>query len=69
MVEVFKTTVKNEVESEQVIAVLQKVFANARINFDLEDCDNILRIEADIIDTNLVSSILLHHGYNSEVLN
>lgn len=45
-----------------------EVFTDARINFDLADCDNILRIEADKIDIQLVISIMLQHGHYSELL-
>ena len=68
MVEVFKTTVTDKQESKRLIEVLKTSFANAKINFDLNDCDNILRIEADKIDTNLASGILRRQGYNSELL-
>jgi len=46
IVEVFKTNVQEESETNLVIAFIQKLFPNYKINFDLEDCDKILRVEA-----------------------
>lgn len=45
IVEIFKTNVQKESEKDYVIAVLQSQFADYKINFDLEDCDKILRVE------------------------
>ncbi|OXG00798.1 hypothetical protein BC749_1011402 [Flavobacterium araucananum] len=45
VVEVFKTNVQKESDKNYVIAVIQTHFPDYKINFDLEDCDKILRIE------------------------
>jgi hypothetical protein len=45
IVEVFKTNVQKEADKNYVIAVIQTQFPNYKINFDLEDCDKILRVE------------------------
>lgn len=45
IVEVFKTNVRKEADKNYVIAVIQSQFPNYKINFDLEDCDKILRVE------------------------
>lgn len=45
MVEVFKTNVQQESDKSRVLAIIQKLFPNYKINFDLEDCDRILRVE------------------------
>jgi len=56
IVEVFKTNVQKESEKNYVISVIQNQFPDYKINFDLEDCDKILRVEGvepqcnDIID-------------------
>ena len=47
MVEVFKTNVQGCEESKQLIQKLLEHFPCCTINFDLEDCDNILRIESE----------------------
>ncbi|MNR37443.1 hypothetical protein D3C85_1554560 [compost metagenome] len=47
IIEVFKTNVQNSKMANFIISFLQKEFPNCRINFDLEDCDKILRIEGN----------------------
>lgn len=45
IVEVFKTNVQRESDKDYVIAVIKTQFPDYKINFDLEDCDKILRVE------------------------
>ncbi|TDO77798.1 hypothetical protein EV143_10330 [Flavobacterium chryseum] len=45
VVEVFKTNVHKEADKNYVIAVIQSQFPHYKVNFDLEDCDKILRVE------------------------
>ncbi len=44
-VEVFKTSVRERTEASRIIALLLTRFPDCKVNFDLEDCDRILRIE------------------------
>lgn len=44
MIEVFKTDVRNERDVNLLIALIHKTFGEYRANFDLEDCDRILRV-------------------------
>tara|TARA_R110002050_G_scaffold34230_1_gene86574 strand:+ start:14085 stop:14333 length:249 start_codon:yes stop_codon:yes gene_type:complete len=45
IVEIFKTNVNNQRLASMIISDLNQLYPEYRINFDLEDCDNILRIE------------------------
>ncbi|WP_228012007.1 hypothetical protein [Flavobacterium hungaricum] len=45
MVEVFKTNVQKETDTNYIIAVIKRQFPMYKVNFDLEDCDKILRVE------------------------
>ncbi|WP_281235135.1 hypothetical protein [Flavobacterium gelatinilyticum] len=45
IVEIFKTNVQKEAETNYIIAVIKRQFPAYKINFDLEDCDKILRVE------------------------
>ncbi len=45
MVEVFKTNIQDAQIADFIVGELEKHFPSATINFDLSDCDNILRIE------------------------
>jgi hypothetical protein len=67
-VEVFKTNV-NEIELSQVmIRQLLDRFPNSRVNFDMEDCDKILRVEAEAIFPEKIIEVLNTNGYSCEVL-
>ncbi len=44
-VEIFKTDVQEKSRAENIIQMLQKLLPMCRINFDLEDNDNILRVQ------------------------
>ncbi|HWZ35846.1 MAG TPA: hypothetical protein VNW51_06775 [Mucilaginibacter sp.] len=67
-VEVFKTNV-NEIEtSERLIQQVLDHFPHSRVNFDMEDCDRILRVEANTVVPEKIIEILASHGYFCEVL-
>lgn len=68
MVEVFKTDV---FESDRSIVILQKLleyFPDNKINFDLEDCDKILRVEGTNILPEKIMQILNEQGYECQIL-
>lgn len=48
MVYIFKTSVKDKKQIKDLSKNLNKIKAIKKWNFDLEDCDNILRIVSDI---------------------
>ncbi len=69
MVEVFKTNVYEEKDAVQLVNQLQKASANYKVNFDLDDCDKILRIESsESIDFGNIIFILKKYGFQAEVL-
>ncbi|WP_147676739.1 hypothetical protein [Algibacter pacificus] len=45
-VEIFKTNVDNQQLANKIVADFKQLYPEYRINFDLEDCDKILRIES-----------------------
>ena len=47
MIYVFKTSVDTKSKLELAATVLQELLPDASWNFDLEDCDNILRIDTE----------------------
>ncbi|GAA4102376.1 hypothetical protein [Mucilaginibacter panaciglaebae] len=68
VVEVFKTNV-NEIEiSERLIRQVLDHFPRSRVNFDMEDCDRILRVEADAVSPEKIIEILAANGYFCEAL-
>ena len=70
MVEIFKTNVKQPKEANRLIALLTSHLIKHIINFDLEDCDCILRIENrnGEIRVPTIKSILSGEGYCCEIL-
>ena len=46
MIEVFKTNIQSQYEAKVILEELNFQFPDYAINFDLEDCDKILRVEA-----------------------
>lgn len=68
MVEVFKTNVQEVAQSEVLIEQLLRHFPGSKINFDLEDCDRILRIAECNILPEKVIDLLAKAGYHCEIL-
>ncbi len=68
IVEVFKTNV-NQIElCEGLICQVLAHCPNSLVNFDMEDCDKILRVEAEKIIPEKIIEILNANGYSCEVL-
>jgi len=68
MVEVFKTDVYEQEISLAIVQTLLQHFPGNEINFDLEDCDRILRIEGENILCERIKDVLHEAGYQCEVL-
>jgi len=67
-IEVFKTDVGEVSKAREFIASLRRLFPGAKINFDLDDCDKILRIEGDNISVEKVIGLLSAHDHICETL-
>ena len=66
---VFKTSVEKNREVNMLSPLLdQLINPSGRWNFDLEDCDNILRVETRVVAPGLVISTLKKRGYLCEEL-
>jgi len=68
MVEVFKTNVKKAGEARRVISELLHHFPDKKINFDLKDCDKVLRVEGEDIINCRIKDILSENGFMCEEL-
>ena len=68
MVEVYKTDITNMEMADSIIDRLLAVFPLHRINFDLHDCDNILRVEGESICNDTIIAIVNASGYKCDVL-
>jgi len=45
MIEVFKTDVQTEAQSKILLLMFHEAFPSVNINFDLDDCDRVLRVQ------------------------
>lgn len=68
MVEVFKTNVEQPEQSQMLIHRIRSHIPEGKINFDLEDCDKILRVEAKSISVQIILKLLKQHGFYAELL-
>lgn len=68
MVEVFKTSVQKKSQSKLLLGMLSETFPSTRINFDLSDCDKVLRVEGDEIMVLKIMILVKEYGYTCEVL-
>lgn len=48
MIYVFKTSVDSQAKYESASAFLDQLLPESQWNFDLEDCDNILRVDSEL---------------------
>lgn len=68
MVEVFKTNVQKKTQSKKLLSILAEAFPSLKINFDLSDCDKVLRVEGDDMEASRIMKLVKEHGFNCEVL-
>jgi hypothetical protein len=70
MIEVFKTNVTDPSHACKLVDVIQERFPVYKANFDLDDCDNILRIESGTgtVTASLIIDVLKESGYDAEIL-
>lgn len=70
MVEVFKTNLNDVVQSIIVAKEIERSFPYYEVNFDLDDCDRILRIKnrSGSVEIPPVVLLLEQFGYYAEVL-
>jgi hypothetical protein len=64
MISVFKTSVKHKKDT----ILIKKLFENLRIDFDLEDCDKILRVEGNSYTANEIIQKIGLLGFRCEEL-
>ncbi|MEO6348278.1 MAG: hypothetical protein ABIO60_10265 [Aquaticitalea sp.] len=68
MIEVFKTNITEEAIAESILKELIAFMPNSTINFDLEDCDNILRVTNCSFHATEVILVLNKNGYECQIL-
>lgn len=69
MVEVFKTNVNETLHARWMVDLIHRNFPLYKANFDLDDCDRILRIESiQTVDIPPIIGLLEDGGFVAEVL-
>ena len=68
MVEVFKTNVWDDTQATELTTILLSHFPLYRIDFDLEDCDKILRVEGEHVAHKRIIDLASLNGYECLVL-
>ena len=68
MIEIFKTNVKNAKQAATLATILRRRLPSAEINFDLEDCDKILRVEGEKICAVNIIHFMTSKGFECRVL-
>ncbi len=70
MVEIFKTNITDTDKALQLIEHIHKAFCGYKANFDLLDCDNILRIQSStgFIHCSALINFLKKFGCIAEML-
>ena len=68
MVEVFKTNVQKKAQSKMLLCILSEAFPSFKINFDLSDCDKVLRVEGDNMELLRIMILVKEYGFKCEVL-
>jgi hypothetical protein len=63
LVLVFKTSVCKQSDISKLKQHLKKIIKNGRWNFDLEDCDKILRVEIKKNIADLIIRLLNNNGF------
>lgn len=65
---IFSTSIEKPEQVTEIKPLLTSVPAIKGWNFDLEDCDNILRVVADDISPRYIESLLNTAGYDCREL-
>jgi predicted PP-loop superfamily ATPase len=70
MVEVFKTNVNSREHARMLLTQMHRIHADYKANFDLEDCDRILRVEcmSGTVNSSTVINLLKKSGFMVEIL-
>jgi hypothetical protein len=68
MVEAFKTNVQKKAQSKMLLCILSEAFPSFKINFDLSDCDKVLRVEGDNMEALRIMILVKEYGFKCEIL-
>ena len=67
-VDVYRTSVECPEQAKALVQLLLSYFPTSEINFDLDDCDKILRVKHRDPPVRSISGILMERGFLCEEL-
>ncbi len=68
MILVFKTNIETQQQADELIDIISGRFPKDDCNFDLEDCDNVFRIETHENNIDAIILVFKENGFNCEEL-
>jgi len=68
MILVYKTSVNSKSKAKKLQPKLNQLLIGSVWNFDLEDCDNILRVDSESDVTSILKAAMLQFGIEIEEL-
>jgi hypothetical protein len=70
MVEVFKTNVTQSDHANGLLDLIHETFDGYTANFDLQDCDHILRVKSNKgpVESSAIIMLLKKSGFDADVL-
>jgi hypothetical protein len=70
MIEVFKTDVEDKDRAAMLVEQIHRLFAHCRANFDLDDCDRILRVKGIICESDIcqIINLMQRFGHFVQIL-
>ncbi|RYY70170.1 MAG: hypothetical protein EOO13_07415 [Chitinophagaceae bacterium] len=68
MIAVFRTNVNRKKDADKLIRHLLVHYPDGRINFDLQDCDKILRVDTEVSHPQKIINLINEHGFSCNEL-
>jgi hypothetical protein len=70
MIEIFKTNVHHKDIAGELLKQIHQNFSSYVANFDLEDCDRILRVQCihGTVESSCIIDLVQTFGYDAEIL-
>ena len=68
MIYVFKISVKTKMQAKKLKPHIDKILRKAKWNFDLNDCDKVLRVDSEENVILPIINVLKNHNFECEEL-
>lgn len=70
MIEIFRTNITNQKDADAILNKIHSSFPGYGANFDLTDCDHVLRVSSNetLVCASTVIALIKHLGFFADVL-